>query len=1078
MANENINIDIIINAAQSAKTLKEQKQALNDISKALNEVKEGSGAFELLTDSANELRASMDTLALSFEDVYGEGVQPLTTQLGELEDRMYAMARAGQQNTDEFRTLQEEAIKMRRTIQDVDETVDAFAQRGARLKGFIGIAQGIAGAFATAKGALSLFGVQSENVEKTLASTAAVLEVLSGLEAVSTALKEKNVIVSALQNGIRAIAIRLAGQQAVAEAAAAAATGTATIAQRALNAAMAANPIGLLITAVVALTTAFAIFGDEASVSTEKVDELNNAFANSEKSIDRTYKKLQSYNDALGELSNATIELDIANIDKTLSDLESIGDKTEAEYRRILKLNEDRNALELKLLKQNQKNREISVNAEIKNEQNLLETKKLAQKAAYEIFLAASDEEKAQRKKEYNDAVNDVKDIYNNIQILQLKKKQFTILNGVEESKLVLEQSAEIVALTRKTNEAIIKLEEDKRKKILDNITETLNRNKEASQDLIELKAEEIKDLEQKELELQRIKFQGNQQALIDKAIERELKANDEKYANLEINEKQYFDNRLKIEQNGVNNLLESEKELYDFYATQNESRIKAIKNRFATEKNITVAETKKLNAELALLEFEYGEESKRIAEKNAEAENKLSEETKKTFADEIKNRKESLRLAEKALVTRTEEIKKYEDLRDATTSTEEREAYQNVINDIIEKNKANEETIQIYKKEIEEKLKALKLDDELYGIKSVQERKKNDEAKLNAIKESIGKEKKLKEDLYNAEVALLTENKNKLLANESLTAEERLKIEAQYNLDVAKLAKNTTSALGKEEETRTNKLEDENEKRLKDWQEFAFSAADKIITLIGAALNRTTTIRLNQIDVLKEEALKAYDEEVAAYWGATEKKTNAEKFKADKEAEFARKREELEKKYDKLRAEAEYKNQLNQWRLTAVQAASQLAFAIIKAAPNPFLIATTAALGALELGIIQANKPVPPKFAKGGLLQGPSHAEGGIATPFGEMEGGEAVINKKSTAKFLPILSAINEAGGGVPLVNKSKMATGGVTNINNNNVDMSGVQAMLEAYFNRPIKTYVTSSDVTNAQGFDKRLRDRTSF
>ena len=62
--------------------------------------------------------------------------------------------------------------------------------------------------------------------------------------------------------------------------------------------------------------------------------------------------------------------------------------------------------------------------------------------------------------------------------------------------------------------------------------------------------------------------------------------------------------------------------------------------------------------------------------------------------------------------------------------------------------------------------------------------------------------------------------------------------------------------------------------------------------------------------------------------------------------------------------------------------------------------------------------------FARGGLLDGPSHAQGGIPTAFGELEGGEAVINKRSTQKFMPLLSSINEAGGG------RSFAKGGVLN------------------------------------------------
>lgn len=49
-----------------------------------------------------------------------------------------------------------------------------------------------------------------------------------------------------------------------------------------------------------------------------------------------------------------------------------------------------------------------------------------------------------------------------------------------------------------------------------------------------------------------------------------------------------------------------------------------------------------------------------------------------------------------------------------------------------------------------------------------------------------------------------------------------------------------------------------------------------------------------------------------------------------------------------------------------------------------------------------------------GTLLRGKSHKQGGIPI---EAEGGEAIINKKSTSMFPGLLSAINVAGGGIPL-------------------------------------------------------------
>ncbi len=75
------------------------------------------------------------------------------------------------------------------------------------------------------------------------------------------------------------------------------------------------------------------------------------------------------------------------------------------------------------------------------------------------------------------------------------------------------------------------------------------------------------------------------------------------------------------------------------------------------------------------------------------------------------------------------------------------------------------------------------------------------------------------------------------------------------------------------------------------------------------------------------------------------------------------------------------------------------------------------AALGLAQAAAVWAQ-PMP-KASRGLLLQGPSHAAGGIPI---EAEGGEAIINKRSTSMFKPLLSAINAAGGGV------RFATGGI--------------------------------------------------
>ena len=100
-------------------------------------------------------------------------------------------------------------------------------------------------------------------------------------------------------------------------------------------------------------------------------------------------------------------------------------------------------------------------------------------------------------------------------------------------------------------------------------------------------------------------------------------------------------------------------------------------------------------------------------------------------------------------------------------------------------------------------------------------------------------------------------------------------------------------------------------------------------------------------------------------------------------------------------------------------------------------------------------------KFAKGGLLDGPSHADGGIKTPFGELEGGEYVVNKRSTQSFLPILTAINSTG-------NRKYQEGGMV------ANMDTIQAMMAQQPAPIVKTYVVASDMTSQQEANKKISD----
>ena len=143
----------------------------------------------------------------------------------------------------------------------------------------------------------------------------------------------------------------------------------------------------------------------------------------------------------------------------------------------------------------------------------------------------------------------------------------------------------------------------------------------------------------------------------------------------------------------------------------------------------------------------------------------------------------------------------------------------------------------------------------------------------------------------------------------------------------------------------------------------------------------------------------------------------------------------------------------------------------------------TTAAYGA-ELAAISQKKFFPKKFAEGGMVNGPSHDQGGV--PFSvqgqsgyEMEGGEYVINKRATAMHRDLLERINKSGMTKPRAGSYKFAEGGlVSSPLNESVDY--LKAIAEAttstaiQTSKPVRAFVSSSDLRTNET-ERRLRDR---
>lgn len=165
--------------------------------------------------------------------------------------------------------------------------------------------------------------------------------------------------------------------------------------------------------------------------------------------------------------------------------------------------------------------------------------------------------------------------------------------------------------------------------------------------------------------------------------------------------------------------------------------------------------------------------------------------------------------------------------------------------------------------------------------------------------------------------------------------------------------------------------------------------AANEINSIEGELENARGSRRQHLIDQLNSEIEK-------------QRQSAAQEKKIQKEQENVQKQQE---KLEEERRKA-------QKRRDIAQAAVSTSLAILNAlSTRPWWLAITQAAVAAAMGAAQIAIISKTKYARGGLLQGPSHSQGGI--PVGatgiEVEGNEYVVNKKTAMTNLPLMEYVN---------------------------------------------------------------------
>lgn len=221
-------------------------------------------------------------------------------------------------------------------------------------------------------------------------------------------------------------------------------------------------------------------------------------------------------------------------------------------------------------------------------------------------------------------------------------------------------------------------------------------------------------------------------------------------------------------------------------------------------------------------------------------------------------------------------------------------------------------------------------------------------------------------------------------------------------------------------------------------------------------------------------------------------------KREADKLNQVEKQIFDAENKRDRQQARSDFLQALGSAIINEIRAGNPLPVALI----NGGIAAAFATAGyASQLSAINQREFFPRRFAEGGMVEGPSHSQGGV--PFSvagrggyEMEGGEFVVNKRAANLHRSLLEKINSSakpaamsgGYAYDSINRipSKFATGGSVSPQEANrvtqEQLSYLRAIAESNVavasntSKPVRAFVTQTDLRNNE-LDRRIVNKNN-
>ena len=243
---EDIKLKINLDTKSATTSANDMAKAMDDVSKKTKEADKDINKFANDTKKAGA-DSSLEKRLKDLNKTVKESPVNIRAMNRQIQEYQAIALEAGRESPIGKAALAE-AAAMRDRYVDIQNEVKRLSNDGVKLQAALDLGTSVVAGFTAVKGATALLGVENENLQETMVKLQAAQSVLVGVETIRKNLEKESTLILIAKNSAEKISL--------------ASTKALTGAQKALNAVMKANPLGLIVTAIGLVAAGFVAFSD------------------------------------------------------------------------------------------------------------------------------------------------------------------------------------------------------------------------------------------------------------------------------------------------------------------------------------------------------------------------------------------------------------------------------------------------------------------------------------------------------------------------------------------------------------------------------------------------------------------------------------------------------------------------------------------------------------------------------------------------------------------------------------------------------------------------------------------------